>query len=137
MGTEHIDIHFLTPEQMGFDMSRWHKPNVGTFVGGFGWSLNEHQPPEIPAAPAIMVHFIREIDGGVEWRTRFWMGYTILNGHPVPLLPPGIRVPEDGRVTASPTTTSTSTRGSSRCCRSSTRSSAAPTPEEGPCSRAS
>ena len=94
MGTEHIDIHFLTPEQMGFDMSRWHKPNVGTFVGGFGWSLNEHQPPEIPAAPAIMVHFIREIDGGVEWRTRFWMGYTILNGHPVPLLPPGIRVPE-------------------------------------------
>ena len=94
MGTEHIDIHFLTPEQMGFDMSRWHKPNVGTFVGGFGWSLNEHQPPEIPAAPAIMVHFIREMDGGVEWRTRFWMGYTILNGHPVPLLPPGIRVPE-------------------------------------------
>ena len=51
MGTEHIDIHFLTPEQMGFDMSRWHEPNVGTFVGGFGWSLNEHQPPEIPAAP--------------------------------------------------------------------------------------
>ena len=41
-----------------------------------------------------MVHFIREMDGGVEWRTRFWMGYTILNGHPVPLLPPGIRVPE-------------------------------------------
>ena len=94
MGTEHIDIHFLTPEQMGFDMSRWQSPNVGTFVGGFGWSLNEHQPPEIPAAPAIMVHFIREIDGGVEWRTRFWMGYTMMNGRPVPLLPPGVRVPE-------------------------------------------
>jgi len=94
MGTEHIDIHFLAPAHMGFDMSRWHRPNVGTFVGGFGWSVNEHQPPEIPAAPAIMVHFIREIAGGIEWRTRFWMGYTILNGHPVPLLPPGIRVPE-------------------------------------------
>ncbi len=93
-GTEHIDIHFLTPEQMGFDMSRWHKPNVATFVGGFGFSITDGQPPEMPAAPAIMCHFIREMDGGVEWRTRFWMGYTIMNGHPVCMLPPGIRIPE-------------------------------------------
>ncbi len=95
MGTEHIDIHFLSPEQMGFDMSRWHRPNVGTFVGGFGFSINEHQPPDIPAAPAIMVHFVREMDGGVEWRTRFWMGYTVMNGRPVCMLPPGVRIPED------------------------------------------
>ena len=117
MGTEHIEIHFLTPEEMGFDMSRWHAPNVGTFVGGFGFSPFEHQPPGMPAAPAIMCHFVREMDGGVEWRTRFWMGYTIMNGRPVCLLPPGVRVPERRR-SASPTTTSTSTHGSSRFCRS-------------------
>ena len=95
MGTSTSTSTSSRPSRSGFDMCRWHRPKVGTFVGGFGWSLNEHQPPEIPAAPAIMVHFIREIDGGVEWRTRFWMGYTILNGRPVPLLPPGVRVPED------------------------------------------
>jgi len=95
MGAEHIDIHFLGPEEMGFDMERFVAPNVGTFVGGFGFSLNEHQPPEIPAAPAIMCHFIREVHGGVEWRTRFWMGYTLMNGHPVCMLPPGVHVPEE------------------------------------------
>jgi hypothetical protein len=94
MGTEHIEIHFLTPEEMGFDMSRWHAPNVGTFVGGFGFSTFEQQPPGMPAAPAIMCHFVREMEGGVEWRTRFWMGYTIMNGRPVCMLPPGVRVPE-------------------------------------------
>ena len=124
MGTEHIDIHFLTPEQMGFDMSRWQEPNVGTFVGGFGWSLNEHQPPEIPAAPAIMVHFIREIDGGVEWRTRFWMGYTTCTATPCPCCRPASAC-RSRPCSASPTTISTSTRGSSRCCRSCTRTSAA------------
>ena len=29
MGAEHIDIHFLTPEEMGFDMSRWHGAQRG------------------------------------------------------------------------------------------------------------
>jgi len=95
MGAEHIDIHFLGPEEMGFDMARFVAPNVATFVGGFGFSTNEHQPPDMPAAPAIMCHFVREIEGGVEWRTRFWMGYTIMNGRPVCMLPPGIRVPEE------------------------------------------
>ena len=79
----------------GLRHERFVAPNVSTFVGGFGFSLNEHQPPEIPAAPAIMCHFIREVDGGVEWRTRFWMGYTLMSGHPVCMLPPGVRVPEE------------------------------------------
>jgi phloretin hydrolase len=95
MGVEHVDIHFLRPEEMGFDMSRFKAPAVGTMVGGFGFSVIEHQPPGVPPAPAIMCHFIREVDGGIEWRTRFWMGYTILDGKPVCLLPPGVRIPEE------------------------------------------
>jgi hypothetical protein len=95
MGTEHIDIHFLTPEDMGFDMTRWKAPNVATFVGGFGFSTLEDGPPGLPPAPAIMCHVIRELDGGVEWRTRFWYGYTIMNGRPVCMLPPGVRIPEE------------------------------------------
>ena len=94
MGAEHIDIHFLGPDEMGFDMERFVAPNVGTFVGGFGFSLNEHQPPDIPAAPAIMCHFIREIPGGIEFRSRFWMGYTLIDRKPVFMLPSGVKVPE-------------------------------------------
>ena len=37
-------------------------------------------------APAIMLHFCREIEGGVEFRTRFWMGYRINKGHGVCVL---------------------------------------------------
>ena len=34
-----------------------------------------------------MCHFIRKIPGGVEFRTRFWMGYTLIRGKPVCMLP--------------------------------------------------
>ncbi|MNO94341.1 hypothetical protein D3C76_859590 [compost metagenome] len=43
-----------------------------------------------------MTHFIREIEGGVELRTRFWMGWTLVNGKEVKALPDGIRMPEMG-----------------------------------------
>ena len=41
-----------------------------------------------------MCHFVREIEGGVEFRTRFWFGYPIIDGEPTLMLPPGVRVPE-------------------------------------------
>jgi hypothetical protein len=44
--------------------------------------------------PAIMCHFIREIPSGVEFRTRFWMGYALIDKKPVMMLPYGIKVPE-------------------------------------------
>ena len=40
-----------------------------------------------------MCHFIREMPGGIEFRTRFWMGYTLIDGKPVHMLPYGIKVP--------------------------------------------
>ena len=44
-------------------------------------------------APAIMLHFCREIEGGVEFRTRFWMGYRINKGKGMCTLPPWVRIP--------------------------------------------
>lgn len=93
MGIENIAINFLKPEDAGFDIERFKSPNVGTVVVANGLSSMDGAPADAPKIPAIMCHFIREIEGGVEFRTRFWMGYRIIDKKPVKLLPPEIQVP--------------------------------------------
>ena len=53
-------------------------------------------PPGIPdqKSPAFMMHFVREIPEGVEFRTRFWMGYHILDKKPYYCLPKTAKLPE-------------------------------------------
>lgn len=89
-GPEDIQIQFLTPAQMGFDLNGFTPERVGTLVAGNGISQNRKGGPK---APAIMCHFIREIPGGVESRTRFWMGYHMIDGKPVKLLPDHVQIP--------------------------------------------
>jgi hypothetical protein len=93
---EKIAISFMSPEEVGFDMGRFHSPNVGTIVAANGVSLMLNPPPGVPnhKAPAFMIHFIREVPGGIEYRTRFWLGYHILNSKPWFLLPGGVRIPD-------------------------------------------
>ena len=43
----------------------------------------------------MMCHFVRETEGGVELRTRFWMGWTVVNGREVKTLPDGVKIPEE------------------------------------------
>ena len=90
-GYEDIEISFLDPQTIGFDMSRFHKPNVAAVFGGFGVSESRQGPPM--KSPAIMVHFCREIEGGIEFRTRFWLGYRINQGKGMCVLPPWVRLP--------------------------------------------
>lgn len=90
-GTEDIVISFLDPQTIGFDMSRFHKPNVAAVFGGHG--VSEAREGRVGKSPAIMVHFVRETDEGIEFRTRFWMGYRINKGKPMCVLPPGVKVP--------------------------------------------
>lgn len=90
-GTEDIIISFLDPQQMGFDMSRFHAPNVAAVFGGYGISEPREGPPG--KSPAIMCHFCREIEGGIEFRTRFWMGYRINKGRAMCVLPAEAQVP--------------------------------------------
>jgi hypothetical protein len=93
---EKIAINFMTPEQVGFDMERFKAPNVGTIAAANGASKMLAPPPGVPnfKAPAFMIHFIREIEGGIEMRTRFWMGYHIVEKKPYLLLPMGVRIPD-------------------------------------------
>jgi phloretin hydrolase len=95
-GAARIAISFLTPENVGFDLSRFKSPAVGTIV-----SANIHMTPLNPS-PGVtghgmslfMLHFIREIPGGIEFRSRFWMGYNIVDKRPQLLLPRGVILEE-------------------------------------------
>jgi hypothetical protein len=92
-GLENIDITFLSPRDFGFDMKRWKEPYVSTVVGGFGWSSPAIKTDHAIKAPSLMCHIFRQIPGGLEHRTRFWMGYGISQGKPEIILPPGVAVP--------------------------------------------
>ncbi len=81
MGPENIVIHFKNPGDMGFDTSKIGTSACSTIVCGNGG--------------AIMCHFIRPIEGGVELRTRFWMGWTVRNKIAYKVLPDGVRMPEE------------------------------------------
>lgn len=58
VGASDIEIHFVSPQDCGFDMSRFTEPAVGTAI--------------CAAGGAKMVHIARRIPGGVELRSRFW-----------------------------------------------------------------
>jgi phloretin hydrolase len=95
-GPEKIAISFMSPEDVGFEMARCKPPNVGTIFAANGVSLLINPPREVPnfKSPAFMIHFVREIPGGIEYRTRFWMGYHIVGRKPYLLLPKGVRLPD-------------------------------------------
>jgi len=92
-GAEDIYINFCAPDELGFDMSRFHAPNAAAVYGGYGFDIAQGAKPSAIRAPAIMCHFIREIEGGIELRSRFWMGYKLIDGKPVLAIPPGVQVP--------------------------------------------
>ena len=93
---EKIAISFMTPEDVGFDMDRFKSPNVGTLVAANGSAKMLNPPPGIPdqKSPGFMMHFVREIPEGIEFRTRFWMGYHILDKKPYYCLPKTAKLPE-------------------------------------------
>lgn len=92
-GMENVNITFLSPQDFGFDMSRWQEPLVSTFAGGFGWACAVNKGDDAMAAPSLMCHIFRQSPGGLEHRTRFWMGYRMSGGKPELSLPPGVSVP--------------------------------------------
>lgn len=94
-GMEHIDIHFYSPQDFGFDMAEYKEPNVAAFAGGQGWAVAAENPSgESITAPAMMCHIFRNTPEGLEHRTRFWLGWRLSGGRPEKTLPPGVKVPE-------------------------------------------
>lgn len=89
-GPEGLFINFKYPGDLGYDTSKIGTEACSTIVCANGYG--EKQPP-VGSAPAVMTHFVREVQGGIELRTRFWMGWKIIDGKPVKVLPDGMRMP--------------------------------------------
>ena len=78
----------MSPEEFGFDMNRFKRPNAATWIGGV---IRDPFQPTIKERHALISHFVREIPGGIEFTLQFWSGYTIENKKPKLLLPPGYK----------------------------------------------
>lgn len=65
-----LEANFMSPEDFGFDMTRFKSPNVATVV------CSNAGPRRAPQ-DTMMCHFLREIEDGCELRTRFWFGKAV------------------------------------------------------------
>ena len=81
MGKQTIFINFRNPADIGFDPEK-----LKNFDGTVVCAGNEQ-------SPTIMVHCIRRVPGGCELRSRFFMGYNVVNGKPHKMLPEGVTMP--------------------------------------------
>lgn len=84
-GPEKFDINFKNPIDLGYDpeLIAGSKTDIVAAANG---------------ETALMLHSVREIDGGIELRSRFWLGWNIdLQTHePVRVIPDNIKI--DGEV---------------------------------------
>ncbi len=90
-----VDISFLTPEDFGFDMSRFHPPYAETVAAANVVARGLEEPADAPGLPVAFVHLVRKTEDGIEVRNRFWVGYQIVDKKPVLKLPPGAAIPEE------------------------------------------
>ncbi|MDS0528561.1 phloretin hydrolase [Clostridium sp. SHJSY1] len=87
-GPDDLILEFESPDIFGYDLGK-----VGSDSCGSMMCANGHGPEPGKGASAFMTHMIREVDGGSELRSRFWIGYQIINGQPVKVIPDGMSVP--------------------------------------------
>lgn len=76
-GPERLYISFMSPEDFGYDMDLFRPPNAVTAICA-NMGLRE---PKVPTG--CNTHLAREIPGGIELRSRFWLGWNIHNKQPV------------------------------------------------------
>lgn len=71
-----LDISFMSPESYGYDMARFKVPNTLGAVSA-NLSISETKTPMV-----AFTHFVRAIEDGVEYRSRFWLGWQIEDKKP-------------------------------------------------------
>lgn len=87
-GPDDLILEFRYPHELGYDESK-----VGTQACATMMCANGHGPVPGQGVAAVMTHMVREIEGGIELRSRFWIGWGLVNGQVVKLVPDGVRVP--------------------------------------------
>lgn len=83
-GADKLIINFKKPSDAGYDMKNIGTAECAALVCAFGEG----------SAPALMTHMCKEVDGGIMFYSRFWMGYGLIEGKAVKLLPDGVQIPE-------------------------------------------
>lgn len=92
LGTEPISVvlHFMKPEDMGWDASRIGTKDCSFFLCG------NVVKPNGGGQPIVIMHTARDFDGYCELRSRIWVGYQIIDGKEVCVVPEGFEIPETG-----------------------------------------
>jgi phloretin hydrolase len=70
-GAQKIEIAFKSAEQMGLDEKLLKSGSISTFAA----ATVTHVFPRMPIN--IIFHTVREVPGGVEYRSRYWLTYTM------------------------------------------------------------
>lgn len=76
-GAQRVRIEFFSPEDYGLDLEKFIEPNISTaflancLVDQFSIPIN------------IFFHAVRKVEGGVEFRSRYWLGYNMKKSGPV------------------------------------------------------
>ena len=76
-GTMLIDISFMSPEDFGFDMEAFSKGALTAVCANLGL----HDDPN--SRLVCLSHVARAIPGGIELKSRFWIGWNIVDRKPV------------------------------------------------------
>ena len=86
-----IKIFFREPGIMGFDTEKISEDDrCSALVCS---NVEIVTPDGVPNMPVVMTHMARNVDGGCELRSRFWLGYQIVDGVGKCMLPDGMEIP--------------------------------------------
>lgn len=72
-----IGIEFMSPQDFGLDMTLFKTPEISNALCA---NVKLFDLDNMPMS--VFFHAVREIDGGVEYRSRYWVGYTMADGKP-------------------------------------------------------
>jgi phloretin hydrolase len=76
-GADKVRIEFFSPQDFGLDMGMFKKPEISraycanVIIDAIRVPFNS------------FFHAVREVEGGIEYRSRYWIGYTMKSGNPV------------------------------------------------------
>ncbi|MCC8141786.1 MAG: hypothetical protein LIO56_04525 [Lachnospiraceae bacterium] len=82
------DLYFMDPAEAGYDAEKIH-----TDACSFLLCCNVFIYTPAGTLPAFGTHFWRDVEGGCQMRTFFWVGYQVINGEGKCLAPKGVTPP--------------------------------------------
>lgn len=81
-------LYFKKPEDVGYDAEK-----IGTDACSFFVCANVEIQTPLGRVPIFMTHMARDFAEGCELRSRFWMGYNVIDGKAEYLMPQGREFP--------------------------------------------